>query len=201
MQLCSTASPQVLAQLIASHAVHTDDLFPFFLHNNHTPDPRKELLTLFKTRPTSPSQPMLIHIQQTPRSRVLHVFPKEIWRNPSETSSPFSHLGGGFISLSHSPNLVLHSLFPSPVTREGDAFHGNCSLKQTDINNISPKPHKPAIFGSSCANITELLLSLEPCTSPSLLPPRPATKCLPVAPSCTSQSAATSSSSSHSSSR
>lgn len=111
---------------------------------------------------------------------------------------PSSHLRGGFVSPSPSPAPC--SLLPSAMPwRGGDASHGHCSLKQTDIK--TPKPHKPAILGSPRANITALFLSLEPCASPSPHPLRPVTKCLPVAPPCTPQAASSSSSSSYSSSQ
>lgn len=116
-----------------------------------------------------------------------------------EPSSSSPHLRGGFVSPSPSP--APWSLLPSAMPRGGDASHGNCSLKQMDIKKISPKPHKPAILGSPCANITALFLSLEPCASPSPHALRPVTKCLPVAPFCTPQAASSSSSSSYSSSQ
>lgn len=195
MQLCSTVSPQVLTQLTASHTVPGDDLFPFFLHYYHIHDPWKGPVALSKTRPLSPSQQKLTHIHWALRSRVLHVFPKEIWRNPSPRAL-FPPTRWVCFSIPQSPALphAPCSLLQCPGGG-GDASHGHCSLKQMDIKN--PKPHKPAILGSPCA----LFLSLEPCASPSPHPLRPVTKCLPVAPSCTPQAASSSSSSSYSSSQ
>lgn len=113
MQLCSTVSPQVLTQLTASHTVPGDDLFPFFLHYYHIHDPWKGPVALSKTRPLSPSQQKLTHIHWALRSRVLHVFPKEIWRNPSPRA------------LFPPPRWVCFSIPQSPALP-----HAPCSLLQ-----------------------------------------------------------------------
>lgn len=81
--LCVTAGPQAPAQLFASHAGPVMVDFPFLPHY-HITDPGKGPQALSKTRPVSPLQHTLTHIHWALRSRVLHVFPKGICRNPNK---------------------------------------------------------------------------------------------------------------------
>lgn len=179
MQLCSTASPQVLTQLTASHAVLSDGLFPFFPTTIIS-------LTLGKyhwlsPRPVSPSQHMLPHIHWVLTSRVLHSFPKEIWRNSSPRAlfllSPFGRWAHFSI-----PQLPALPHAPYPLLQcPGGCLSWKLFLKAKGQRENLTKPQKTCSAGIPLCNTRAVLLSLEPRACPKPAP----TKCLLVTPSCT----------------